>query len=193
VLGERVKGFDRDFLRALATAATAGKLVLGEQLRGNDPIRPSPGQRIAVRQQRNIRPLNTFTDGDDTVRRIPLSFTVNGATVTGMALELAARAHRIFPDYALIGWDIAILEDGPILIEGNGNPDMDIIQRFMRVGLRRHRFGELLAFHLRNRSNAFRAPQSASTSSSDETDRRHPHERQADAGRIGVGAQLPQE
>ena len=35
-----------------------GKVVLGEQLRGNDPIRPSPGQRIAVRQQQNIRPLN---------------------------------------------------------------------------------------------------------------------------------------
>jgi adenylate cyclase len=98
MLGERVRGFDRDFLRALATAAAPGKLVLGEQLRGNDPIRPSPGQRIAVRQ--NIRPLNTFTDGDDTVRRVPLSFTVNGARVPGMALELAARAQNATPEFA---------------------------------------------------------------------------------------------
>jgi adenylate cyclase len=103
MLGERVKGFDRDFLRALATAAAPGKLVLGEQLRGNDPIRPSPGQRIAVRQQQNIRPLNTFTDGDDTVRRVPLSFTVNGAKVTGMALELAARAQNATPEFASDG------------------------------------------------------------------------------------------
>jgi adenylate cyclase len=100
MLGERVRGFDRDFLRALATAAAPGKLVLGEQLRGNDPIRPSPGQRIAVRQQQNIRPLNTFTDGDDTVRRVPLSFTVNGAKVPGMALELAARAQNATPEFA---------------------------------------------------------------------------------------------
>ena len=73
MLGERVRGFDRDFLRALAGAAAPGKIVLGEQLRGNDPIRPSPGQRVAVRQQQNIRPLNTITDGDDTVRRMRMA------------------------------------------------------------------------------------------------------------------------
>jgi glutathione synthase/RimK-type ligase-like ATP-grasp enzyme len=84
------------------------------------------------------------------------------------AKRLAAEAHRAFADRVVVGWDIAILEDGPILIEGNGNPDMDIIQRFMRVGLRRHRFGELLAYHLQQRLRgsdaAFHAPQSASTS-----------------------------
>lgn len=103
MLGEKVRGFDRDFLRALASAAAPAKVVLGEQLRGNDPIRPSPGQRIAVRQQQNIRPLNTFTDGDDTVRRVPLTFTVNGAKVPGMALELAARAQNATPEFAADG------------------------------------------------------------------------------------------
>jgi hypothetical protein len=67
------------------------------------------------------------------------------------AKRLAIRAHRAFSDRVVVGWDIAILEDGPILVEGNGNPDMDIIQRFMRVGLRRHRFGELIAWHLERR------------------------------------------
>ena len=100
LLGEKVRGFDRDFLRALAGAATPGKVVLGEQLRGNDPIRPSPGQRIAVRQQQNIRPLNTVTDDDDVVRRMPLSFSVNGARVPSMALELAARAQNAKPEFA---------------------------------------------------------------------------------------------
>ena len=103
MLGERVRGFDRDFLRALAGAAAPGKVVLGEQLRGNEPFRPSPGQRIAVRQQQNIRPLNTVTDSDDVVRRMPLSFTVNGARVPGMALELAARAQNATPEFAADG------------------------------------------------------------------------------------------
>ena len=67
------------------------------------------------------------------------------------AKALAVAAHREFNDRVVIGWDIAMLADGPILIEGNGNPDLDILQRFMRIGLRRHRFGELLIFHLRAR------------------------------------------
>jgi hypothetical protein len=63
----------------------------------------------------------------------------------------ALAAHRQFDDRVVIGWDIAVLDDGPVFIEGNGNPDLDILQRFMRVGLREHRFAALLAHHLRQR------------------------------------------
>jgi hypothetical protein len=63
----------------------------------------------------------------------------------------AVAAHRHFNDRVVVGWDIAILEDGPIFIEGNGNPDLDILQRFMPTGFREHRFAELLAHHLRER------------------------------------------
>lgn len=77
---------------------------------------------------------------------------------------LALDAHRAFIDRIVIGWDIAILDDGPILIEGNGNPDMDILQRFMRTGLREHRLGALLDHHLRTRNSidpsAFALPHS---------------------------------
>lgn len=100
-LGEKVRGFDRDFLRALASASSAGKVVLGEVLRDDQPIRPSQGQRIAVRQQQNIRPLNVYTDRDDTVRRVPLTFPVSGvAQLSGMALELASRALKAPPEFA---------------------------------------------------------------------------------------------
>ena len=47
----------------------AGKVVLGEVLSGGRSIRPSPGQRIAVGQQKNIRPLNIHIDPDEVVRR----------------------------------------------------------------------------------------------------------------------------
>jgi adenylate cyclase/guanylate cyclase len=98
MLGDKVRGFDRDFLRALAGAATNGKVVLGELLHGNQPVRPSPGQLIAVRHQ-HIRPLNVFSDSDDIIRRLPLSFTVNGAKVPSMAVELASRALGAAPEF----------------------------------------------------------------------------------------------
>jgi adenylate cyclase len=100
-LGDKVRGFDRDFLRALAAASGAGKVVLGEVLREDQPIRPSQGQRIAVRQQQDIRPLNVYTDNDDTVRRVPLTFPVGGgAPMPGIALELASRALKASPEFA---------------------------------------------------------------------------------------------
>lgn len=80
---------------------------------------------------------------------------VSGAAITGTILpmwdqvpELARRAHAIFEDQVAIGWDIAICEEGPLLVEGNKSPDLDIIQRIYRAPLGNTRFGELLFFHI---------------------------------------------
>ena len=91
-LGARVHGFDRDFLRALALGARAGKVVLGETQHQDQPLLPSPGQRAAVGFGRNIRPLNVSNDSDDVIRRVPLTFVVDGEPVPSMAAELVARA-----------------------------------------------------------------------------------------------------
>jgi Sugar-transfer associated ATP-grasp len=65
---------------------------------------------------------------------------------------LAIRAHEAFADRVIVGWDIAIDPTGPIVVEGNGSPDMDLMQRFIELGFcHDHRFGELLAHHLRAR------------------------------------------
>jgi hypothetical protein len=64
-------------------------------------------------------------------------------------LALACRAHAAFADRVIIGWDIAPLADGPWLIEGNGAPDLDIIQRTHQEPVGDMRLGQLLAFHLR--------------------------------------------
>ncbi len=65
------------------------------------------------------------------------------------ALALATRAHAAFSDRILIGWDVGLMPDGPELVEGNGAPDLDILQRTHRQPLGNARLGELLAFHLR--------------------------------------------
>jgi serine phosphatase RsbU (regulator of sigma subunit)/CHASE2 domain-containing sensor protein len=91
-LGAKLRGFDRDYLRALALGARAGKLVLGQVQHQNKPLLPSPGQRAAVGQGLNIRALNVTSDPDGVIRRVPLAFTVDGASVPSMAAELAVRA-----------------------------------------------------------------------------------------------------
>ena len=91
-LGVRLRGFDRDYLRALALGARAGKVVLGEVQHQDSPVLPSPGQRAAVGFGRNIRALNAYDDPDGVIRRLPLEFMVDGEPVPSMAAELAARA-----------------------------------------------------------------------------------------------------
>jgi hypothetical protein len=79
-----------------------------------------------------------------------------GAQIEGTRLPFweevkaaAIRAHTAFEGRVLIGWDIAIDGEGPIIIEGNRGPDMDLMQRFMETGFcGEHRFGELIAHHL---------------------------------------------
>lgn len=91
-LGARVRGFDREYLRALALGARAGKVVLGQVQHQDSPILPSPGQRAAVGYGRNIRALNVYTDPDGVIRRVPLGFMMDNGPVPSMAAELAARA-----------------------------------------------------------------------------------------------------
>jgi len=64
-------------------------------------------------------------------------------------LALARRAHASFADRIAIGWDVAVLPEGPVLIEGNGGPDVDIVERCHHEPLGNSRFGRLLAFHVR--------------------------------------------
>jgi serine phosphatase RsbU (regulator of sigma subunit) len=96
-LGSRLHGFDRDYLRALALGARDGKIVLGEVQHQDSPVLPSPGQRAAVGFGRNIRPLNVYSDPDGVIRRVPLTFMVDGQPVPSMAGELAARASGAAP------------------------------------------------------------------------------------------------
>jgi CHASE2 domain-containing sensor protein len=47
-LGAKLRGFDRDFLRALATASQSGKIVLGLMQHQDQPILPSAGQPSGI-------------------------------------------------------------------------------------------------------------------------------------------------
>jgi hypothetical protein len=63
-------------------------------------------------------------------------------------VALAGRAHRISSDRILVGWDIAITPQGPVLLEGNSYPDVHYPQRIFRTPYGEMRIGELLCFHM---------------------------------------------
>lgn len=43
-------------------------------------------------------------------------------------LDICDKAARMLPTCRFIGWDVAITEKGPLLIEGNHTPDLDMIE-----------------------------------------------------------------
>ena len=78
-----------------------------------------------------------------------------GGAITGRnlpfwpeVLALARRAHSVFNQRLVAGWDIAILADGPVLVEGNSAPDTDIHQRVSGLPLGESPFAILLVSHL---------------------------------------------
>lgn len=46
----------------------------------------------------------------------------------GRVLEFCVEAHSVFSEYTFIGWDVAILEGGPVLVEANDHPSVDFLQ-----------------------------------------------------------------
>lgn len=52
------------------------------------------------------------------------------------AVELVKKAALVVPGMRYVGWDIAITEKGPILVEGNNFPSYDMVQNY------RHRDGD---------------------------------------------------
>ena len=79
---------------------------------------------------------------------------VTGAPIEGRRLPLwpetvalVERAHALFPDRVMLGFDVAITDRGPVIIEGNVQSGCDMIQRTHDLPVGRQRLGELLAFH----------------------------------------------
>ena len=44
------------------------------------------------------------------------------------AVELVKEAAKVIPEVAYVGWDVAVTENGPLIIEGNHFPGHDILQ-----------------------------------------------------------------
>lgn len=63
-----------------------------------------------------------------------------GAAIEGVAvphwdsvLRLVARLGEVFPFLAYVGWDVAVTEEGPVVIEGNAHPSLRFFQFYHRL------------------------------------------------------------
>ncbi|MBL8710006.1 MAG: hypothetical protein JNL25_12495, partial [Rhodospirillaceae bacterium] len=60
------------------------------------------------------------------------------------ACSVALAAHAACKDRLLVGWDIAIAPEGPLLLEGNSYADVDFLQRVHRCSIGDSPLGPLL-------------------------------------------------
>ena len=80
---------------------------------------------------------------------------VTGAQVKGRIVQywsdirdLAVAGHRVFDDRMLLGWDVALTPDGPVLVEANAYPDTEFLQRVHRRPIGQSRLGEVLDYQI---------------------------------------------
>jgi hypothetical protein len=64
-------------------------------------------------------------------------------------LDLAKQAHAAFPSMPFVGWDIAILRDGPVVLEGNAWWDVDLTILPHRISLSDTQFITYYNYHLK--------------------------------------------
>ena len=69
---------------------------------------------------------------------------------------MAMRCHAAFSHRLMIGWDIALTPNGPIMLEGNTKFDVMFLQRVQDRPAGNTRLGELLEFHLQKLTPAHR-------------------------------------
>lgn len=89
--------------------------------------------------------------GFRSTRTLHTTNPVNGASLLGFTIPfwdkiktLVCDAHRAFPGYLCPGWDIAICNDGPRILEVNAFGDIDTSQHASRKGFLDNEFLSLL-------------------------------------------------
>ena len=87
---------------------------------------------------------------------------VSNASFTGMelphwddVLRLTHEAHLLIPQFGVLGWDIAITQDGPTIIECNANPHHMLYQLATGHGILNNDFAPILK-QVESRSNKLR-------------------------------------
>lgn len=84
----------------------------------------------------------------------------SGAEIAGRRLphwpescDIVLQLHSShFADHVMVGWDVGISDEGPVMLEANARPSIILAQRAPRMPVGRTRMGELIAYQLDQRA-----------------------------------------
>ena len=84
-----------------------------------------------------------------------------GETIVGLKVprwqelrELALKAHAKLERYVFVGWDVAVTDEGPLLLEGNANWDVLMIQKAHQQAITEFSFGPIAEAWLTSKAQA---------------------------------------
>jgi len=113
------------------------------------------GGSIPVDMEEGVLTGNIYTDFEKGRGKVWKRHPVTNMEIKGFkipyykeARKLALEASSALPQISLIGWDIAITPEGPLIIEGNKSPDLNF-QEVAQKGFRRNPvYASLMKDHL---------------------------------------------
>jgi len=132
-------------LRMPVGQAVADNFVLGGLAAPIDLDSGTCGEALTKRGDYPLDSVTTHPDSGSTIQglRIPC---------WAACVRLACLAHdRLQAEVAVIGWDVAVLADGPVLVEANYLPDGNLAQMPTRMGLGETAFAGVVVRALRSR------------------------------------------
>lgn len=117
----RPAGFLLGVMRMGTGDSTADNYAQGGIASAVDPATGEIGPAIRLDEELRSQSFDTHPD--------------TGATIVGFRIpfwkevrDLPLKAHDLLGDVPCIGWDVAVLESGPVLLEGNWNPCVKLAQ-----------------------------------------------------------------
>ena len=98
-----------------------------------DPVTGEIGEARRVDKQHRTYVYNTHPDTGATIPHLRIPYWEE-------SVALAIDAHNSLGEIACVGWDVAVLPDGPVLLEGNWNPCTKLVQVVTQQPLLTSRF-----------------------------------------------------
>lgn len=123
--------------------AAAWKIPVGDNMADNFW---RPGNLVAPVDEASGT-VGTAVRGTGIRRKEMAAHPDSGAAIAGLVLphwretrDLVLSASRFLKDILLIGWDIALTPDGPVIVEANETPDLMLVQHATGRGILTERF-----------------------------------------------------
>ena len=115
-----------------------------------DPETGLAGNACAWDPRNSLEPIDAHPDTGHSINGFKIPFWQE-------SLDLAIKTHRTFDDIPFVGWDIAVTETGPLVLEGNPVWGVELVQIVHNSPILHTEFGAYLRHYMEN-AMQMRAP-----------------------------------